>query len=135
MRKIIASGPVIIKDNKLLVTKDNKDDFYKIPGGKVEENESLEECAVRELKQETGLDCETIKKLSTQELDKKPRTGENIEMYLYHYLADLKQPVKDYKSYNHNGHEVNWINIKDMKKEKYPVAPNIKFLIEKGDIK
>ena len=135
MRKIIASGPVIIKDNKLLVTKDNKDDFYKIPGGKVEENESLEECAVRELKQETGLDCEIIKELSTQKMNKKPQTEENVEMYLHHYLANLKKPIKDYNLYNHNGHEVNWINIKDMKKEKYPVAPNIKFLIEKGDIK
>ena len=94
----------------------------------------MEECAVRELKQQTGLDCEIIKKLSTQKLDKKPQTGENVEMYLHHYLAELKEPVKDYNPYNHKGHMVSWINIKDMKKEKHPVAPNIKFLIEKGDI-
>ncbi len=30
---IIASGPVIIEDRKLMVNKDNKDDFYKLPGG------------------------------------------------------------------------------------------------------
>ena len=31
---IVASGPVIIKDRKLLVSKDSKDDFYKLIGGK-----------------------------------------------------------------------------------------------------
>jgi len=37
---IIASGPVIIEEGKLLVNKDGKDDFYKIPGGTIEKQES-----------------------------------------------------------------------------------------------
>jgi len=43
-KTIIASGPVIIENGKLLVNKDNKDDFYKLPGGTVEEGiEEMEE--------------------------------------------------------------------------------------------
>ena len=34
---IIASGLVIIEDQKLMVNKDDKDDFYKLPGGTIEE--------------------------------------------------------------------------------------------------
>jgi len=36
MKYIIASGPVIIENGKLLVNKDDKDDFYKLPGGTIE---------------------------------------------------------------------------------------------------
>jgi len=52
-RTIIASGPVIIENGKLLVNKDNKDDFYKLPGGTVEEGiEDMEEACCREVKEE-----------------------------------------------------------------------------------
>ena len=36
---IVASGPVIIEDWRLLVNKDDKDDFYKLPGGTVEKGD------------------------------------------------------------------------------------------------
>jgi len=41
MNSIIASGPAIIENGKLLVIKDSKDDFYKLPGGKVKENDKV----------------------------------------------------------------------------------------------
>jgi len=56
MKKIVASGPVIMEDGKLLVSKDSKDDFYKIPGGTVEEGETLKQCCIREVKEETNGD-------------------------------------------------------------------------------
>jgi ADP-ribose pyrophosphatase YjhB (NUDIX family) len=55
MKHIIASGPVIIGDGKLLVNKDNKDDFYKLPGGTVENGiEDLEQACHRETKEENN---------------------------------------------------------------------------------
>lgn len=134
MKKLIASGPVIIENNKLLVTKDEKDDFYKIPGGTLEIKESLEKCAIRELKEETGFSCKLIKKLPTMKLTKKPRTGEIMRIELHHYLAKLKKPVGNYNFFNYNEHLVFWLAIEEIKQGKYDVAPNIKFLIEKGDI-
>jgi hypothetical protein len=53
---------------------------------------------------------------------------------LHHYLAKLKNPVSNYYSFNYKKHVVQWIDIEDIKNDKYPVAPNIKFLIEKGEI-
>jgi 8-oxo-dGTP diphosphatase len=131
MKKIVASGPVIIEDNKLLVTMDNKDTFYKIPGGKLEEGETFEECAIRELKEETGFSCDIIKELPAMKLKKDPDTNEVIDVVLYHYLVKLKDKITDYKSFNHKGHIVKWIDLYDIKENKYPVAPNIRFLIEK----
>lgn len=134
MRTIIASGPVIIENGKLMVNKDNKDDFYKLPGGTIEEGvESLEEACLRETKEENNGEVEIIKPLHPIILWENPQTKEKMTILLIHYLAKLKNkkevravpPIK----------EVRWLDIKEIKQGKHNVAPNIKFLIEKGDIK
>lgn len=133
MKELIASGPVIIRDGKLLVTKDQKDDFYKIPGGTLEEGESLEGCALREFPQETGFKCKLIRKLSTMELTKRPGKGEKIKISLHHYLAELISPIDNYDGFNYGDHEVRWLDIPGIKRKEYNVAPNIYFLIEKEE--
>jgi len=131
---IIASGPVIIENGKLMVNKDNKDDFYKLPGGTIEEGvESLEEACHREVKEENNAEIEIIKPLNPMILWKNPQTGEKMTILLIHYLGKLKNkgqikampPTK----------EITWLSIEEIKQGKHNVAPNIKFLIEKGDIK
>jgi|WetSurMetagenome_2_1015567.scaffolds.fasta_scaffold709026_2 ADP-ribose pyrophosphatase YjhB (NUDIX family) len=134
MNKIVASGPVIIEKNKLLLTMNDGDSFYKIPGGKVEERESFEECAIRELEEETGFIGIIIKKLPTMKLKKDPDNDDIINVELYHFLAKLKNKVSNYDSFEHNGHTVRWIDIEDIKNNKFVVAPNVKFLIDKGEI-
>ena len=57
----------VIRDNKILVEKlfyDNRY-FYSIPGGGIEDGETPEETALRELKEECGLDG-TIKRKLTE---------------------------------------------------------------------
>ena len=88
---IIASGPVIIEDGKLLVNKDSKDDFYKIPGGTVKEGiEDLEEACHRKVKEEINGEIEIIKSLSPKILWKNPTTKERMAILLVSYLARLK---------------------------------------------
>lgn len=52
----------LIKDNKVVVTKykkgNRKEGYYEIPGGKIENGENAEQTAVREMKEETGIDIE-----------------------------------------------------------------------------
>ena len=52
----------LIKENKVLVTKykegNKKAGYYDIPGGKIEEMETPEQTAIREVKEETGLKLE-----------------------------------------------------------------------------
>jgi ADP-ribose pyrophosphatase YjhB (NUDIX family) len=133
MKYIIASGPVIVEKGKLLVTKDNKDDFYKLPGGTIEEGvEDLEEACHREAKEECNAEIEIIKSLSPMILWKNPQTEEKMCILLIHYFAKLKnkeniKPIAPIK-------EIKWLDVKEIKKGKYNVAPNIKFLIDKGEI-
>jgi 8-oxo-dGTP diphosphatase len=133
MKFIIASGPVIIENGKLLVNKDNKDDFYKIPGGTVENGDSLEYSCMREAKEEINAEIEIVRPLHPMIIYKNPQTKEEMTIVLIHYSARLKnksqiKPVAPIK-------EIKWFDIDEIRKGKHKVAPNIKFLIEKGDIK
>lgn len=55
----------LIKDEEILVTQygnnNIKAGYYDIPGGKIEENESSEITAIRELKEETGITAKNLK--------------------------------------------------------------------------
>ena len=45
----------MVKDNKILLSYEKNTGVYMTPGGGLEANETLEECCVRELEEETGL--------------------------------------------------------------------------------
>lgn len=45
---------IIVKDNKILLSYEKKNNKYVIPGGGVEENENYLNCLKREIKEETG---------------------------------------------------------------------------------
>lgn len=55
----------LIKDGKVVVTKykegNSKEGYYDIPGGKIEEGESSNQTAIREMKEETGVKVENLK--------------------------------------------------------------------------
>ena len=131
---IIASGPIIIENGKLLVNKDEKDNFYKIPGGTIQENtEDLEEACHKEAMEENNAKIQIIKPLHPMVIWKNPQTKEKMTIILIHFLAKLlnKNEIKPCNETK----EIRWLDIEKIKQSKYHIAPNIKFLIEKGDIK
>ena len=83
----IASGPVIIQDNQVLLDK-HDDDFWKFPGGKVLSNESFEQTAIREVKEELNVDVELKSEpyiiILNREVGDKKET-----LILIHYLAEI----------------------------------------------
>ena len=77
MGKRVGSRAIIITDNKLLVMfrrkkKDNGEirEYYVTPGGGQNENETLEETVIRELKEEFSVDIRIIGYLGKDEDDK-----------------------------------------------------------------
>jgi 8-oxo-dGTP pyrophosphatase MutT (NUDIX family) len=58
---IIASGPVIVEDGKVLLNKHGDTEFWKFCGGRVEDFDlDLQEAARREVEEEMGIDIEVI---------------------------------------------------------------------------
>jgi len=59
-----ACDMVLVEDGKVLLIKRAYEPFkgqWAIPGGRLEGDETAEQCAAREMKEETGLDIEIIK--------------------------------------------------------------------------
>ena len=126
---IVASGPVIIEKGKLLVVRDNKDPFYKLPGGTVKEDESLEQGCIRRAREEINADVEIIRPLSPNMLYENPKTKEKMTIVLINYLSKLKN--KDKIKTISPTQEIKWVSIEDIKKGKGNVSQNVKSLVEK----
>ena len=63
--EIRAAGGVILRDGRVVVVHRPKYDDWSLPKGKAEPGESDEDCALREIEEETGLRCELGAELST----------------------------------------------------------------------
>ncbi len=59
-----ACDMILIENNKILLIRRSRQPFkdeWAIPGGRIEDNETVEECLKREMKEETGLDVASIR--------------------------------------------------------------------------
>ena len=60
----------VMDDNEILLIEKKRgvgEGLYNGPGGKVEKNESIEECAIREVKEETRIDIQNVEKIGELE--------------------------------------------------------------------
>jgi 8-oxo-dGTP pyrophosphatase MutT (NUDIX family) len=117
---IIASGPVIVEDNKVLLNQHGDTTFWKFCGGRVEDYEiNLIETARREVKEEMGLEIELLNPVPFLLHTVKETTDGNIDVILAHYLAKRLgeiSPGEDIRQWK-------WIPLEDLNKEE--LAPNI----------
>ena len=118
---IIASGPVIIEDNKVLLNKDKKDDFWKFCGGRVDDGDyNLKETAKREVREEMGLDIEILDNEPYFFYTEKEKDGVKISVVLVHFLASRIGEIIP-------GEDITqwcWLDINNLERE--TLAPNIK---------
>jgi ADP-ribose pyrophosphatase YjhB (NUDIX family) len=117
---IIASGPVIVENNKVLLDKQGTDDFWKFCGGKIKEGETLSETAIRRSKEELGIEIE-LQETTPFILytTKETPVDQPIDVILVHFMATRKNEIVP-------GNEVsewNWFDINNLTEN---LAPNIK---------
>jgi len=118
---IIASGPVIVENNKVLLNKDKKDDFWKFCGGQVSDEEyTLLETAQKKVKEEMGLDIEILDNEPYLFYTEKIKEGQTISVVLAHFLAKRINEVVP----GEDTTDWRWIDIDSLEQEK--LAPNIK---------
>ena len=121
LKIIIAAGPVIVENNKVLLNKHGDDGFWKFCGGRLEDFESdVKDAAKREVKEEMGLEIEILDEQPYFFYTEKELDGASVSVILVHFLAKRVNeivPGKDIKEWR-------WINLADLDKEN--LAPNIK---------
>lgn len=57
----VAGRGIVVENNKILLTHELNTGVYMSPGGGLEEGETLEECCIRELREEAGIQVKPIK--------------------------------------------------------------------------
>ncbi len=75
---------MISPDRKILLVRHRKGNrqYWVLPGGRLEYGETFEECAVREIKEETGLDVEVQRFLFLSEAIAPDRSRHIVNVYL-----------------------------------------------------
>ena len=118
----------LIKDNEVVVTKykkgNKKEGYYDIPGGKIEEWENPKQTAIREMKEETGIEIQNLKYKGIMTIEYPNR------MFIFDTFIS-KEYEGEPQEFEENTSE--WIDIDELlKKEK--ILSNIilldKFLIK-----
>lgn len=117
---IIASGPVIIENNKVLLDQHGDDKFLKFCGGRVDSRDnSLIETAKRKAKEELGIEIEILDENPFVLYTQKENLEGKTDVILVHYLAkrigeiNSREHIDDWK----------WISLDELEKEK--LAPNV----------
>ena len=117
---IIAAGPVITENNRVLLNQHGEDEFWKFCGGRVNDTEAdLKEAAGREAKEEMGIDLEILDQEPYFFYAEKDVAGIKTSVVLVHFLArrlgEIK-PGEDIRRWQ-------WVDIAGLDKEN--LAPNI----------
>ena len=112
----------LIKDNKVVVTKykegNKKEGYYEIPGGKIEERETLEQAAIREMKEKTGIKIKNLKYRGNMIIEY-PNRIFDFEVFICNECEGKPQDFEENTS--------EWIEINELlKKEK--ILSNIMIL-------
>jgi len=117
---IIASGPVIVENNKVLLNQHGDTVFWKFCGGTVEDySTDLVENARREVKEEMGIEIKITRDTPFFWHTKKEKGDIEIDVILVHYLAERIGEIKP----GNDIREWTWLPLKDLEKEN--LAPNI----------
>lgn len=107
MFKILVAT-LIIKDDKVLLVKENRQDvsgLLNLPAGKLEPNETLVQGALREIKEETGLDASLTHLLETKYFEMK-----ETNYIAFVFQGEIKENVEILESeLNFNYYDITYI--------------------------
>lgn len=122
---IIASGPVIVENGKVLLNKHGDTAFWKFCGGRVEDFETdLISNARREVKEEMGIEIKVLNEEPFITFTGKETNEGKLDVILVHFLAERIgeiSPGEDIKEWK-------WVDINNLPEDLGPnIIPALKY--------
>jgi ADP-ribose pyrophosphatase YjhB (NUDIX family) len=129
----VLSRAAIIHDDKILLCKtlDLEISFYFLPGGHIEHGESAENSLLRELKEETGIDCKIKKFLGCLDSSFEPGHSSICHNHEYNFVfeAESEHLTSDRKKICPEKHiELIWMPISSLQEIDFRAEPLRKLL-------
>jgi 8-oxo-dGTP diphosphatase len=129
---IVGVGAVIVQDGKLVLVRRGVEPDkgkWSIPGGGVELGETVRDTAVREAKEECGLDIELIGDRPMDALDKMVPDEKGRLQYHYVLLQFLARPKGGTLKPTSDATEARWVPIEEV--EKYDLTNSLRLFLKK----
>ena len=106
---------ILIENNKILLVKQKVSETrnWSLPGGKLEQGETLEQGIIREMKEETGLDVEVLKMLYLCDVSASSNTLLHITFLLKRVDGEIKLPSNKYE--NNPIYDVRFVAVDHLK--------------------
>jgi 8-oxo-dGTP pyrophosphatase MutT (NUDIX family) len=124
IRKVCA---ILIRENRLLVVKSDKHAEYLPVGGKIEQNESLEDALIREVQEEIGISVSKFKfLLETPAEPALGKPGKTVTAFCFLIYSDQEISI------NNEIRELIWISKADFEDKKVKISSILeKFILPK----
>jgi 8-oxo-dGTP diphosphatase len=86
--EVKAAGGVVLRDGRIALVHRPRYDDWSLPKGKLDPGESWEECAVREVLEETGLHCTLGRELSSTSYTDRKGRAKVVRYWVMEIAAD-----------------------------------------------
>ena len=103
----------VANDNaEIVVIRSNRESRWQLPKGMIDPGETEEQAAAREVREESGIECELLQKIDSIDYWYVDRWGDEpvrVHKYVHFYL--MKYISGDIADHDHEVEEVRWVPI------------------------
>lgn len=120
----LRAAAVIMNENRVLAMSDERSPYFYLPGGKIALGETAEEAALRELREELGIEAKVVRPLYiAQSFFTEEGSGESFHEICFYILIDCSDTdlISRGKSFiikeRHHTLEFRWLDVDSLENE------------------